>query len=234
MATELKSFTGSQFIGKIVLADVEFIPSLNKINQLATKDGLKLFVTSSARLAGAKLGGAVVPPASRSNHLVGHAIDMNIQMGATLFNSDKLGNFGSLPSQIKTFLQAIRDDAVLRWGGDFNDPVHIDDGLNLRDAAAWNAKFPIIQAELAGLSQPGSPTASAPRLLSLTRPLMQGEDVRAVQKKLIERGFNVGSTGADGFFGAATEDAVSEFQLQEGLTPVDGIVGAATRKALGL
>lgn len=235
MATQLKSFTGTQFIGKLVLADLEFISHLEKINDLAAQDGLKIFVTSSTRSFGVPVNG-IVPAARRSNHLVGHAIDMNIQMGGTLFNSNALGNFGSLPAAIKAFLTAIRNDPVLRWGGDFSpsDPVHIDDGLNLRDPSTWSAKFPLIQSELTGLTQPGVGTGSGPRLLFLTHPLMQGDDVKAVQQKLIERDFDLRPGGADGFFGEATANAVMQFQEREDLDPIDGIVGERTRKALGL
>lgn len=234
MATELTTFSGSQFIGKPVLADLEFIPHLETINTLSKTNGLKIFITSSTRSLGVPVGGAVFTPAKMSNHFVGHAIDMNIQMGGTLFNSNALGNFNSLPPAIKTFLNAIRSHPVLRWGGDFGDPVHIDDGLNIREPNTWKQKLSTIQSELTGLTQPGISTGNNPRLLFLTTPLMQGEDVKVLQEKLIEKGFNVGPTGADGFFGQATAQAVLDFQKQADLDPIDGIVGEKTRQALGL
>lgn len=236
MATELKTFSGSQFIGKPVLADGEFIPHLNKINNWASSNGLKIFVTSSARSFGVPVVGSIVPPARRSNHLVGHAIDMNIQVGSTLLNSVALGNFGTLPASVQNFINEIRRDPDLRWGGDFSqpDPVHIDDELNGRDPSAWNAKFSIIQAELTGLTQPGVSAVGGSRLLLLTRPLMKGADVKAVQEKLIDLGYNIGTSGADGIFGAATEDAVAKFQEDQDIDPIDGIVGDKTRQALGL
>ncbi len=234
MATELKTFTGSQFIGKLVLADIEFIPHLEKINDFAATNGLKIFVTSSARPWGVPVGGAIVPPGKMSNHLIGHAIDMNIKIGGTLYTSHQLGNFNSLPSSIQAFFTAIRNHPVLHWGADFNDPVHIDDRLNISDPNIWKDKFPIIQSELTGLTQPGIRAVNSPRLLFLTTPLMQGDDVKVVQEKLIARGFDLGTSRADGFFGQATANAVIKFQDQEDLDPVDGIVGDKTRKALGL
>ena len=234
MATELKTFTGSQFIGKLVLADIEFIPHLETINDFATTNGLKIYVTSSTRALGVPVQGAVITPAKMSNHFIGHGIDMNIQIGSTLYNSNALGNFSSLPAAIKAFITAIRNHPVLRWGGDFGDPVHIDDNLNNNNPSVWKQKLPIIQSELTGLTQPGIRTGSGPRLLFLTTPLMEGDDVKAVQKKLIGRGFDLGKNGADGLFGQATVNAVLKFQDQEDLEPVDGIVGDKTREALGL
>jgi|GEM_PF-2603794 len=238
MATELKAFSGSQFIGKPVLADSEFIPHLDNINSWAKSNRLKIFVTSSARSFGVPVVGSIVPPARRSNHLVGHALDMNIQVGSssTLLNSVDLRSFGTLPASVKKFIDAIRRDPDLRWGGDFSpaDPVHIDDELNGRDPSAWNAKFSIIQAELTGLTQPGVSAVGGVRLLLLTRPLMKGADVKALQGKLINLGYNVGASGADGLFGADTEEAVAKFQEDQAINPIDGIVGDKTRQALGL
>ncbi|MCC5634839.1 peptidoglycan-binding protein [Nostoc sp. CHAB 5844] len=233
MVTKLEAFKSPRFIGKPVLADIEFFDSLEKIDQFATDAGIKIFITSSTRLQGGVISGAVVRPASRSNHLVGHGIDMNISLGEKLFNSDALdkSNLKNLPKGIQNFIQSIRNDPILRWGGDFTpaDSVHIDDGLNLRDAATWDVKFPIIQSEMRALSQPNS-ISGQPRLLFLTEPPMHGDDVLAVQKALIQRGFNL---KADSIFGAATDNAVTAFQEKQGLT-ADGIVGSGTRKALGL
>jgi hypothetical protein len=69
------------------------------------------------------------------------------------------------------------------------------------------------------------------RLLQLTRPLLEGDDVRQVQQALVRNGFQ---STVDGFFGPKTEEAVKAFQQQKQLQPVDGIVGPATLAALGL
>ncbi|MEG4234262.1 glycoside hydrolase family protein [Microcoleus sp. Pol11C3] len=70
----------------------------------------------------------------------------------------------------------------------------------------------------------------AVRVLTLTEPIIQGEDVRQVQEALLAAGINV---SADGVFGKDTDNAVRQFQQQKGLT-ADGVVGAQTRKELGL
>lgn len=234
MATELKTFIGSQFIGKPVLADIEFIPHLEKINDFADTNRLKIYVTSSSRPWGVPVAGSIFPPAKMSNHLIGHAIDMNIQIGGKLYTSNELGDFKSLPSTIQAFFNAIRNHPVLHWGEDFGDPVHIDDRLNRRNPTTWKEKFSIIQPELTGLTQPGIRAVSSPRLLFLTTPLMEGNDVKAVQEKLIAQGFDLGINRADGLFGIATFHAVVKFQEQADLEPFDGMVGDKTRKLLGL
>ena len=63
------------------------------------------------------------------------------------------------------------------------------------------------------------------RLLYVTRPLMHGDDVRDLQRRLNRLGFDAGYD--DGLFGTQTVAAVREFQLNTGLL-VDGIAGRAT------
>ncbi len=58
-----------------------------------------------------------------------------------------------------------------------------------------------------------------------------GRQTVEVQKKLIEKGFDLGVWGADGDFGAATTAAVIAFQKSVGLTP-DGIYGPQTDSKL--
>jgi hypothetical protein len=78
------------------------------------------------------------------------------------------------------------------------------------------------------VSQSGS--TSTTRILRLSEPHMQGDEVRQVQEALAEANISVSS---DGIFGPGTEKAVKQFQQQKGLT-ADGVVGPATRIELGL
>ncbi|HEY7035621.1 MAG TPA: M15 family metallopeptidase [Thermomicrobiales bacterium] len=144
----LTTYSGSNFTGERVVADREFVPALAKINKYAADNDVNLLITDSFRPHGRAVRGAIVPPASRSNHLAGHAIDMNVQYGPSknhLCNSRCLRGEHP-PAAVKAFLDAIRADGSLRWGGDFEDrdPVHIDDGLN-GDDAAWQARFKATQ-----------------------------------------------------------------------------------------
>ena len=107
-----------------------------------TEDGLsKIFlvtvwVTHAFRREGQNIGGTVVPPASNSNHLVGHSIDFNLDTPSGWCNSDCLD--WETNSYAKCFTDKIQADRTLRWGASFNDPVHVDDYLV---RYPWISKF---------------------------------------------------------------------------------------------
>ena len=70
---------------------------------------------------------------------------------------------------------------------------------------------------------------------NLTRTLKKGskgDDVKQLQKTLIELGYSVGKYGADGSFGNDTGNAVKKFQKAKGITQ-DGLVGKNTAHKLG-
>lgn len=66
-------------------------------------------------------------------------------------------------------------------------------------------------------------------LTHLPGNVMAGDDVFALQQRLLELGFRVGRV--DGYFGAESEAGVREFQRNFGI-PADGTCGPATLKAL--
>lgn len=144
----LTRFTAPPLTGKTVLVDKLFVPAMRRISDYATRRGVKIYVTSSFRSAGQPVRGAIVTPATNSNHLAGHAIDMNVIHEGVWYNSKKLrrANLPNVPSAVRGFIQGIRDDPKLRWGGDFGreDPVHIDDYLN-KDMAVWRARYDAAQ-----------------------------------------------------------------------------------------
>jgi hypothetical protein len=144
-ACDIRIYRNDRYIGNELRADVDFFPLLDRLNRFAADCDVEIFVTSSTREPGRTVTGAIVPPASRSNHLIGHAIDMNVRFDGRLFDSTALkrDTLLNLPAAVREFIELVRADATLRWGGDFNpeDPVHFDDGLNRRDPALWDSKF---------------------------------------------------------------------------------------------
>lgn len=69
---------------------------------------------------------------------------------------------------------------------------------------------------------PGKATAAT----APVGPGAKGSEVQAIQKAL--------GMQADGTFGAKTQNAVTDFQIRQGLKEIDGVVGKETAKALGL
>lgn len=93
----------------------------------------------------------------------------------------------------------------------------------LKDVEKEGSAAPIVTPEPA--VQP------ADNAMPILKKGTKGEYVQLLQTKLIMFGYNLGSYGADGDFGKATDAAVREFQTNAGLNP-DGIVGPLTWAAL--
>lgn len=78
-------------------------------------------------------------------------------------------------------------------------------------------------------------TVSTPKII-MKQTLRKGDsngEVKELQKKLIELGYDLGKAGADGNFGDKTEVAVKNFQRDNQLV-IDGVVGKKTwEKLLG-
>jgi peptidoglycan hydrolase-like protein with peptidoglycan-binding domain len=72
------------------------------------------------------------------------------------------------------------------------------------------------------------------RDLYLSTPIMEGEDVKALQEKLIGIGFNLGSTGADGKYGKKTNTAVQILKDNARKVTSDNKVDESVRKLLNL
>jgi hypothetical protein len=73
-----------------------------------------------------------------------------------------------------------------------------------------------------------APWDAQPRVLKLSRPMMEGSDVKKLQESLQKAGITV---SVDWVFGPGTDKAVKEFQQKKGLV-ADGIVGPKTREQL--
>lgn len=146
-ASPLVLFEASRFMGQPCRADVQFVPMLKKINEYAEKADVYIHVTSSFRTS-SNVRGAIVKPATRSNHMAGHAIDMNVLFDnkSKCANSKELAKYPAVAEPVRRFIKSIKDDPALRWGGDFQvkDSVHIDDGLN-SDKQKWDKRYQAMQ-----------------------------------------------------------------------------------------
>ena len=76
------------------------------------------------------------------------------------------------------------------------------------------------------VARPAYPSTLEVEVEKLSRGDRSGS-VRPLQLLLIGSGMDCGKSGADGIFGAGTENAIKAFQRHHGLT-VDGIVGRNT------
>jgi hypothetical protein len=110
-----------------LIVDTAFLAGVQSLDTAAAGAHVTLTVNQAFRVAGVPVGGAVVTPATKSQHLIGHAIDCNIQDGATLITSHTFQHHQETAAA-RAFVAAAKH-AGLRWGGDFAtvDFVHFDD-----------------------------------------------------------------------------------------------------------
>jgi N-acetylmuramoyl-L-alanine amidase len=217
-----------------------FVPPAGKeaLRKAIEKRGIKMVVNSAYRTLAQQmllhndkkkgLNPNPVAAPGRSNHQSGLALDIEDRDGW------------------ESFLEP------LGWEPLANDPPHVDyQGAGARDLRSttilafqklWNKNHPNSKIDEDGKFGPNTeaalnkspsmgfaiaPWTDKPRALRLSRPLMEGADVRQLQEKLKTGGFDV--KFADGIFGPGTDKAVKEFQAKKGLL-VDGIAGAVTLK----
>ena len=109
-----------------VLVHQDFAPWLESMNDEAKDAKVTLRVNQAFRVQGLPVSGAVVPPASSSQHLIGHALDVNIVDGSTV-NTSPMFLAGTATQAAKDLVKAAKKIG-LRWGGDFSpkDPPHFD------------------------------------------------------------------------------------------------------------
>jgi hypothetical protein len=114
-----------------VLVHADFADKIKcTMNEEAKKAKVTLRINQSFRREDVPPTGAVVSPAKKSQHLVGHAVDLNIVDAGTV-NSSAMFNAGTETAGADTFINGVKATGV-RWGGDFHpsDPVHFDDFLD--------------------------------------------------------------------------------------------------------
>lgn len=134
----LVKFTASNFEGNCTV-DEQFVPYLERMNIVAVQHQMVVVVTSSFRMD-TNVKGAIVMPAKRSNHLIGYAIDCNLKNLTTgeYYNSKKMKD-GVGADEL--FCDDVSTSTGLRWGMAFDDSVHFDYPLNLRNPELWERKY---------------------------------------------------------------------------------------------
>ena len=129
------------FRGKQILIHKDFKTYLDRLDVLARFYQVHLIINQSYRFKNESLKGAIVKSSKNSNHKAGFAIDFNIKSdGVKYYSQDlKIDNLKQLPIEVQNFINQVRKDKDLRWGGDFKneDPIHIDFPLNLKNKRKW-------------------------------------------------------------------------------------------------
>lgn len=144
---------GFKCIGKPIVNNDEFVLSkaaftmVKLMNEIANDLNLIIKVNQALRLHGAKVTGSVVPPATKSQHLIGHAIDCNIVDGSS-WNTSSDFEKKKQTANADTFIEKMKQ-GLYRWGGDFTraDTPHFDKQL---DAGSfdYDAKFFLNQKQI--------------------------------------------------------------------------------------
>jgi len=146
---KLITYTNPVLKGKDCIIDELFVPHMDRLCNYASQCEIGLYVNSSVRYS-TDVKGAIVIPAEMSNHLVGHAIDVNMieytSHHAKMWGSNDLLDKNKnlvIPDGLLPFITLVRKDEYLRYGGDFHTPdvVHFDDGLNIHNPALWQQLY---------------------------------------------------------------------------------------------
>ena len=127
--------------GRQILINKEFKNDLEQIDKYAISNDIELIINQSYRSEDQTINRKIVRPAKQSNHLAGFAIDFNIKSKGIKYYANDLrrSNLKILPDNIQDFINDIRQNKDLRWGGDFQneDPIHIDNPINLKSKKKW-------------------------------------------------------------------------------------------------
>jgi len=147
----------SEFGNDELVIDEDFNAGLISLNSSASTNSITVSVNQTLRLQGAVISGAVVTPATKSQHLIGHGIDCNMIDGS--ISLGKAAFVASTATQnAKNFIEAAKASG-LRWGGDFSaknsdkfDPIHFDLQV-ASDSDSFEFKFFFNQRQMS-LNQP--------------------------------------------------------------------------------
>lgn len=151
-STAFSKITSSKVLKDELVVSKKAIDLLKTLNKNAKDKKLTIKVNQAFRVHGVKVANAVVTPANKSQHLIGHAIDCNIVDGS---NWNTAANFkkGKESQNAKDFIKLVKKESI-RWGGNFTDTdtPHFDVLLS-STTFAYDAKFFFNQRSIS-LDQP--------------------------------------------------------------------------------
>lgn len=94
-----------------LLVSSSLVDYLKSANKKAKELSLSIMLNQTTRVNGVKVSGAVVTPASKSQHLIGHAIDCNIVDGDN-WNSSKTFKDKKESENAKKFIAAMKENGM--------------------------------------------------------------------------------------------------------------------------
>ena len=154
---------------------------------------------------------------------------------STDFSNIQVGEVVWMQGHIGVYIgNGLAVECTPKW----KDCVQITAVLNIGKKSGYNGrtwtkrgKLPYVSypAEVKPVAKPAANTVAVK--LPVLKKGAKGEQVKALQALLIGYGYSCGSSGVDGSFGSATDNAVRAYQKDHGLA-VDGSVGPATWSSL--
>ncbi len=123
-----------------IVVSSEALQLLKDMNKHAKSKSVTIKINQAFRVHGVKVTGSVVTPATKSQHLIGHAIDCNIVDGGNWNNSLAFKN-NKATDNAKKLIKELKKSGY-RWGGDFSkaDSPHFDKKL-VPTEFSYDAKF---------------------------------------------------------------------------------------------
>lgn len=160
-----------------------------------------------------------------------------IENGIFSYDMTAKGMYESIPNKINSLSSVKEGDFVFTESlGHVGYAIGDNMVIEARGTAYGVVMTDLFKREWTKVARPDwwsdiEDTYTLTRVLRLTDPYMKGEDVKEVQKRLNELGYNCGT--ADGVFGKKTEIASKNFKQDAGLKHETGDVGKKTALALG-
>lgn len=135
-----KKISSSSIMKDEVVISKAALPLLKELNKLAKEKKVNIKINQALRIVGVAVSGAVVTPASKSQHLIGHAFDLNIVDG-TNWNTSANFKKKTESDNAKKIIKSLKSDSY-RWGGDWGTPdtPHFDSKLD-SNSITYDAKF---------------------------------------------------------------------------------------------